>query len=35
MLTLEYHITLAQVDLTGKRITQQWRIENGNLRYFQ
>ena len=35
MLTLEYHITLAQVDLTGTRIIQQWRIENGNWRYLQ
>ena len=29
MLTREYHLALAQVDLTGTRMTQQWRIGNG------
>ena len=35
MLTRKYHLALAQVDLTGTHMTQQWKIENENWRYFQ
>ena len=35
MLTRKYHLALAQVDLTGTRMTYKWSIENRNWLYFQ